>query len=146
MLSQRSVVVLSALCLAGSAFSQNNILLFEPPDATCAVGIAINDAGTTAGFFCDNRPGLHAYIRDAEGNFTKFDAPGSQDTTPGIVSCVTRAGISFHLIRRTVRSPMRTRSIMPGKSRERATPREVKDTSAMPTGLSLSSPCQAPLV
>jgi hypothetical protein len=86
MLSQRSVVVLSALCLGGSAFSQDNIVLFVPPDATCAVGIAINDAGTSTGFYCGTQSGLEAYIRDAGGNFTKFGVPGSQSTTPGSIN------------------------------------------------------------
>jgi hypothetical protein len=41
--------------------------------------ISINDAGATTGWYTD--PATHGFVRDASGNITTFDPPGSISTT-----------------------------------------------------------------
>jgi len=77
---------------ANASGSSGNIVTFDPPGAgtgayqgtgctyfPCA--LAINDAGTIVGSYTDANNVNHGFIRNSDGNFTSFQAPGA-DTTP----------------------------------------------------------------
>jgi hypothetical protein len=77
----RRGIVLFALGLAGSAFSQNNIMLFDAPGAATTIPVEINAAGTVIGYCARSQSGPHqGFIRHAGGLITLFNAPGSVDT------------------------------------------------------------------
>jgi hypothetical protein len=90
---------LAALFFSGNAFSQNNIVLFDVPEAVITYPVAINTAGTIVGYWSQRQPPSSprlGFIRDAGGTITLFNAPGGVYTSPaGINYWGTIAGTYF---------------------------------------------------
>jgi hypothetical protein len=66
-----------------------SITVFDAPGAVAppgsylgTIGQGINAQGTVTGYFTDANVVVHGFVRDADGQFTVFDAPGS-GTVPG---------------------------------------------------------------
>lgn len=58
------------------------IIQFDAPGAGTAIyqgtlAYAVNEAGTTAGFYIDANGARHAFVRTGDGTITTFDAPGA---------------------------------------------------------------------
>src|SRR5262249_25277674 len=61
------------------------IITFDVPGSVCKASFpectvvnAINPEGVVVGSYADANAAIHAYLRAADGTFTKFDVPGSQ--------------------------------------------------------------------
>jgi hypothetical protein len=54
-----------------------NYIEFNPFDSIDTEPEALNSAGVVTGEYWDPAKRYHGFVRDAEGNFTAFDAPGS---------------------------------------------------------------------
>jgi uncharacterized protein (TIGR03437 family) len=50
---------------------------FDPPGSTSTTASAINNGGQVVGTYKDSSGVTHSYIRNADGAFTVFDAPGA---------------------------------------------------------------------
>jgi hypothetical protein len=74
-------LTLCTLAVSATAHAQNNIT-FDAPGAGTAgqqgtFAYTINPSGTIAGFTRDTHWVRHVFLRDSNGNFTIFDAPGA---------------------------------------------------------------------
>lgn len=50
---------------------------FDPPGSVHTQPVSINDLGTAVGFYMDANGLIHSFVRNPNGSFISFEAPGS---------------------------------------------------------------------
>jgi uncharacterized membrane protein len=86
--------------LAPARAQETNIITFDAPGADTTPGdfsgtfaTGINVWGNITGYYQDVNGTYHAFVRNANGKFSTFDAPGA-DTTPGDFNGTLPSGIN----------------------------------------------------